>query len=267
MLVRLLGLPDDPIVVFLVISVFGLVYYFTLAGISYGIFFGWLRPRLFPTYRPDRAELGAAARLSVISIVGNAALTMPIHLLIAAGRSRIYFHVGDYGYGWLAAQCLLMLVFTETCVYWVHWALHRVPFLWKHIHAYHHRFKTNTPLVGVAFHPFDSFAQAFAHHLAVFLFPVHVGVYLFSVSFVTLWAVMIHDRVSLVRVPGLNYTGHHTLHHWYSDYNLGQYTTFWDRLVGTYRSPEGDYPDIPDEVLKPHLALAGEPAAKPALER
>jgi lathosterol oxidase len=78
---------------------------------------------------------------------------------------------------------------------------------------------------------------------------VHAGVYLASVTFVTLWAVCIHDRVSFIRWPWLNYTDHHTLHHWYSDFNLGQYFTFWDRLVGTYRSPSIDYADVPAGII------------------
>ncbi len=38
-------------------------------------------------------------------------------------------------------------------------------------------------------------------------------------------------------------------YHWYSDFNLGQYFTFWDRLVGTYRSPKTDYEDVPAGII------------------
>lgn len=260
MLVKLLGLPDHPLVIFLTVAIFGIVFYFMLAGVSYGVVFGLLGSRLFPKNPPERKEIGSSIRLSMVSIVGNAVLTVPIHMAIAAGHSNIYFDIDEYGYGWLAAQIVLMLAFTETFVYWAHYSLHHVGFLWKYVHSYHHGYKTNTPFVGLAFHPLDSFAQAFPHHIAAFFFPVHVGVYIASVLFITIWAVSIHDRISLVRLPFINYCGHHTIHHWYGDYNHGQYFTFWDRLMKTYRSPALPDPEIPDDVLRPHLALSGSAA-------
>jgi sterol desaturase/sphingolipid hydroxylase (fatty acid hydroxylase superfamily) len=31
----------------------------------------------------------------------------------------------------------------------------------------------------------------------------------------------------------------HTMHHLYFNYNYGQFTTFWDRVGGTYQVPHG----------------------------
>jgi lathosterol oxidase len=72
--------------------------------------------------------------------------------------------------------------------------------------------------------------------------------------------------VSFFRWPWLNYTDHHTLHHWYSDFNLGQYTTFWDRFVGTYRSPKVDYEYRPKSVAPTSTAptALGGRSANPA---
>ena len=70
-----------------------------------------------------------------------------------------------------------------------------------------------------------------------------------ATRFVTIWAVMIHDRVSFVRWKGINFTGHHTLHHWYENYNFGQYFTVWDRLMGTYRDPEVAWADVPPGIV------------------
>jgi len=76
------------------------------------------------------------------------------------------------------------------------------------------------------------------HFLCVFLFPVHIGVYLGMLVFVSVWTVLIHDGVSYVRNPAVNYTGHHTAHHRYNKDNYGQFFTFWDRVGGTYRTPD-----------------------------
>ncbi len=250
-LVDALGIPDHPIAVFLSLTISGYLYFLLLASISYFIFFVWKRDYFHPGYEPDREEIKKSLKWSFYSVSGNVVLMMPIHFAIASGYSKLYTDVSEYGWGWMIGQVVLLLIITETLIYWTHRALHG-DFLYKHIHKSHHQFVVTTPWAGVAFNPLDSFAQALPHHLCVFLFPMHFGVYVASVSFVTLWAVMIHDRLSFMPWRGINYTGHHTLHHWLYDCNYGQFFTFWDRIGGTYRDPENQ-PDVPEEVLRPHI--------------
>lgn len=257
-LVEALGLPDHPLAVFVALTVFGYLYFLLLAGTSYLLFFVWKRGIFHPTYRADRAEIRRSLKWSFYSVSGNVVLMMPVHLLIAGGYSKIYWDIDDYGWPWLLGQTVLILIVTETLIYWIHRALHS-DLLYERLHAPHHSFRVTTPWAGVAFNPLDSFAQALPHHLCVLLFPVHIGVYVAFVSFVTLWAVMIHDRLSFMPWRGVNYTGHHTLHHWYYDCNYGQFFTFWDRLGGTYRDPE-NAPEVPEEVLRPHFFRRREPA-------
>jgi len=214
---------------------FGVVVYVLLSGASYLVFFVWLRERFVPAYRPDRAEMWKSARWALFSISGNAALMAPVELAIIHGDSRIYFDVADHGWGWLALSAALVLVVTETSIYWIHRALH-TPWLYRRLHVHHHQFREPTPLASVAFHPFDSFAQALPYHLCAFLFPLHVWVYHGFVTLVTIWSVMIHDRIRWVPTEWVNHTGCHTAHHWFYRCNYGQYFTLWDRLCGTYRS-------------------------------
>lgn len=248
MLTHLLGIEDNPLTLFLVLTTGGLLAYFFFSGLSYLFFFVWARKRFHPDYKPNAKRDRKARKWGTISIIGNAVLMVPIHLLLANGWGQLYWDVDDYGWGWLAISALLYLVVTETVIYWVHRALH-TKFLFKWLHKHHHQFRVTNSWVSTAFHPFDSFAQALPHHLCAFLFPVHGVLYLAMVGFVTVWAVAIHDRVSVVRWKLINYTGHHTLHHWYFKYNLGQFTTIWDRIGGTYKDPEIRYPDIPEGVL------------------
>jgi Delta7-sterol 5-desaturase len=254
MLSQLLDLPDHPLVIFLTLSAGGLLIYFVLAGVSYMTFFVWAKVKFHPAHPSSRRDNVRSIQWSVFSVLGNAVLTMPFHLLMAHGYSQMYYDVSAHSWGWIAIQVVLLLLWTETCIYWIHWGLHRSDWLYENVHKPHHSFRVTTSLAGVAFNPLDSFVQALPHHLAPFLFPMHIGVYMTFVAFVTLWAVMIHDRLSFVRIPIINYTGHHTLHHWYFDYNFGQFFTFWDRLNGTYRNPEVRYQDVPDWVLRPREA-------------
>lgn len=264
MLAHLLGLPEHPMVTFLTLSIGGLIAFFALASISYGFFFVWQRKRFHPEFEADPESNRLAMFWSVISVFGNAALIAPIHWLVATGHGRVYWDVSEYGWGWLIASVLLMLITTETLIYWIHRALHG-NFLYHRLHHIHHKWRKSTPWVGLAFNPLDSFVQGLPHHLCAFLFPIHGLVYLMSVSFVTVWAVMIHDRVSFVRWPFLNNTGHHTLHHWYSDYNFGQYFTFWDRLCGTWKSPFEGCEDVPEGVLAEAWLATRDDEPEPAI--
>ena len=251
MLNRMFGLPDEPWVILITLISAGYTFFLLLAGLSYWFFFVWKKERFHPDYRPDKKEIRRSLSWSLYSIVGNALLMLPLHIAIAKGYSKVYFHVEEHGWWWVLISAALILAITETMIYWIHRALH-IPVLFRWLHKPHHSFRVATPWAGVAFHPLDSFLQALPHHLCVFLFPVHVGVYTAFITAITIWAVLIHDRLSFMPWRGVNYTGHHTVHHWYYRYNYGQFFTFWDRIGGTYKDPETLYRKIPPTVLRPH---------------
>ncbi len=245
MLTEWLGLAPTPLNIFLTIWGSGTLFFLVASSASYAFFFIWQRARFHPDYVADRATLRMAVKWGFFNILGNAVLTAPFHLLIAYGHSQIYFRVSDHPWWTIPLSIVGLLAVTETLIYWAHRMLHVSP-LYEWLHEPHHRYQRPMSWAGLAFHPVDSFLQALPHHLCVFLFPVHVGVYLTFVTFVTLWAVMIHDRVSVVRWPVINYTGHHSIHHRDFAHNYGQFFTLWDRLGGTWRDPavygcEGDY--------------------------
>jgi len=221
---------------FLSIWISGTLLFLVLSSLSYWVFFIWKKNRFNPNYVADRDEIRMAIRWGFLNIVGNAVMTAPFHWLIAAGHTRVYFDMGAYPLWWTACSVLCMLAVTETLIYWIHRGLHVSP-LYQWFHEPHHRYERPMSWAGLAFNPLDSFAQAIPHHICVLLFPVHIGVYLVSVTFVTIWAVSIHDRVSVVTHPWINYTGHHSIHHRDYDHNFGQFFTFWDRIGGSYRDP------------------------------
>jgi lathosterol oxidase len=234
---RVLGFDESPAALLLFLVFGGLTIYFVLSGASYLLFFVLGHERFHPTYQADPRANRSAMKLGALGTLGNALLMLPFQLLIANGYGRIYWDVAEHGWAWLALSFVLYLTFTETCIYWIHRALHtELGYRW--LHQYHHEWKVPTPWVSMAFHPLDSFLQALPHHLFGFLFPLHGLVYMTMLAFVSLWSVMIHDRVSLVRSGLINYTGNHTLHHWFGEYNYGQFFTIWDRLMGTWHDPE-----------------------------
>ena len=259
----LLGLGTGPLPQLVGLIVGGLVFYFGLSGLSYLVFFVLGRARFHPGYVPDPASQRSAMAWGAVGVVGNAVLMLPLQLLVTAGHSQVYWDVAEHGWGWLVLSVGLYLAFTETLIYWAHRWLHRVPFLYDRLHAIHHRWRASTPWVSMAFHPLDSFVQALPHHLAMFLFPVHGLVYLTMLSFVSVWTVLIHDRVTFVRWWPINHTDHHTVHHWCGDHNYGQFTTLWDRLMGSHRDPEVLAAADPGlrEVMSHHARRVPSPAA------
>ncbi|HMV68576.1 MAG TPA: sterol desaturase family protein [Myxococcota bacterium] len=222
-----------------ILTVAGFLGNLALSTLSYLVWFVWWRDRFNPGFIPDWGKQRGAILWGAIGTLGNAVLMTPFDLAVMNGSSNMYWDVAEHGWGWLAVSALLILVISETAVYWIHRVLHERR-MFKYIHSRHHAWREPTPFVGTAFHPVDSFAQAFPTHLCAFLFPVHGLLYVACIVSLMVWTVAIHDRVSLVRWWWLNYTGHHTIHHFYNNYNFGQYTTFWDRWMGTYREPVGE---------------------------
>lgn len=223
---------------FLMLTVGGLIFYVLTSGLSHLYYFVWRKERFFPNEKLDPKQMWLERKWAVYSLLGNAVLTTPIHHFIVNGKSRVYNDVSEYGVPWLLASILLMLVITETLVYWAHRFLHH-PIVYKKIHLHHHQFRVTTPWASVAFHPLDSFLQAAPTHLCAFLFPMHAGVYGVGLVLLMIWSVFIHERVTFMRVPLLNNTMHHTAHHKFNKYNYGQYLTIWDRMMGTYKNPLG----------------------------
>jgi lathosterol oxidase len=245
----------------------GLALYFGLASFSHWWFFIKNKERYFADEPPlERPRMHQAMRLAVWSIVGNAILATPFHLLALHGRTKLYYRISDRGWGYYALSFLLFLLFTETCVYWAHRLLHH-RLLYRHLHSQHHAHRISTPWVSMAFHPLDSFLQAVPHYLCPLIIPVHVSVYAGFVLFLMLWSFLIHDRVTFVPWKIINYTSHHTLHHLYGKYNLGQFLTLWDRLGGSYRDPTRDkrFPEAFINAWDPPRARpAGTPSASPS---
>jgi lathosterol oxidase len=248
---RSIGLPDTPLAEFLVMTAAGLVLYFGLAGASYYVVFVAGRKRLHPGYVPDRPAILDAIKWAVVGTVGNIALLIPFNVMVARGKTRIYWNLSDRSVAWLAISVVAYFVLVETGIYWIHRMMHVDP-LYRWFHQYHHRWRKPTSWVSQAFHPIDSFALALPFHLAAFVVPIYGWLFIAIQTSFSFWAVSVHDRVSLVRWRWFNHTDNHTLHHWFFRCNYGQFTTFWDRAMGTWRDPvalarEGE---VPADVLR-----------------
>jgi lathosterol oxidase len=169
-------------------------------------------------------------------------ITVPTVLPEFYGYSKLYDRIDDFGWAYAAFSIVLFLVFTDSCIYWIHRGLHH-PSIYRFIHKPHHAFTTCSPFASHAFHFMDGYFQGLPYHLFVYIFPLHRAVYLFMFILVNLWTVSIHDGVCLVPGSVVNGTAHHNEHHAHFTVNYGQFFTFWDRVCGTYMLP-GSAPPI-----------------------
>lgn len=163
--------------------------------------------------------------------------TVPWFVAEVRGHSFLYWDVNDYSLWYLALQFPLYIMFTDMCIYFIHRWLHW-PGVYKRLHKPHHKWIVPTPFASFAFHPMDGYLQSVPYHLFPFVFPLHKFSYLVLFAFVTIWTVMIHDGEYLANNPVINGSACHTIHHLYFNYNYGQYTTLWDRLGRSHRTPD-----------------------------
>ncbi|KAJ5736988.1 uncharacterized protein N7483_002113 [Penicillium malachiteum] len=167
-------------------------------------------------------------------------LTAPFFVAETRGFSKLYdFSSQSPFWGYTLLQYPLFILFTDSGIYWIHRGLHH-PLVYRWCHKPHHKWVVPTPFASYAFHPLDGWAQSLPYHIFPMLFPLQKCAYLGLFVFVTLWTVLIHDAEYLSTSKIINGAACHTMHHLYFNYNYGQYITLWDRLGGTYRTPEED---------------------------
>ena len=136
-----------------------------------------------------------------------------------------------------------LLVLDLIAQYGAHYALHKVPLLWR-LHIVHHSDTHVDVTSGTRHHPLDFLFRETAALLAVILVGMPLAFYLFYrivTVFFTYWT---HANIRLPRwlERPLSYiivTPHmHKVHHHYklphTDMNFGNMFSFWDRLFGTY---------------------------------
>jgi len=213
----------------------GTLSYLMISSFSYVFLFD-KTSRKHPRFL-ERQEL-KEMNLSLVSIPLMALPSTFIFLAEVKGYSRLYDGVeGTSGWIYMAVTVVCYLIFTDTCIYWIHKWLH-LPFFYQHIHKPHHRWIVPTPYASYAFHPLDGFLQSTPYHIFAFMVPLNKYLYMGLFIFVCCWTVSIHDGKGYYFGTIINGADHHTIHHSDFFYNYGQYFTFWDRIMGTHREPK-----------------------------
>ncbi|MEO1004026.1 MAG: sterol desaturase family protein [Cyanobacteria bacterium J06638_7] len=179
-------------------------------------------------------------RLSVLSAGVFGLCTGALLVLQAHGLTRLYARPDAFGWWYVGASYLLVLILQDAVFYATHRLFHH-PALYGWCHHGHHRSGHPTPWTSFAFDPPEALVQALFLVLVVMLLPLHLITLLAVLSTMTVWAIVNH--VDLDQLPRrfphhlfgrwLIGPAHHSRHHQHPGLHFGLYFTFWDWLCGT----------------------------------
>ncbi len=215
---------------------------------AFAILYIWRRNpfrhrRIFRDQRQSKvqffAEFARSLRTALIfSMVGAG-----VGLARSHGFTRIYLHVGDYGWLYLLGSVGAAILLHDAYFYWTHRMLH-LPFFFRRYHRAHHRSLQPSPLAAYSFSVVEALVQAGIFPLVLFLIPMHPLAILSWMIFMILKNVIGHSGFELYPAGWLNHrwsawnttVTHHELHHRHTRGNFGLYFTWWDEWMGTARS-------------------------------
>ncbi len=137
---------------------------------------------------------------------------------------------------WFVLALILLPIWSAFHFYWVHRLLH-VPFLYKRVHALHHRNVNIGPWSGLSMHPVEHllYHSMLLIHFIVPLHPIHL---IMGVIYNGPGAAMTHAGYEDLLVKDKRRlalgTFYHQLHHRYYECNYGNQEMPWDRWFGTF---------------------------------
>ena len=186
----------------------------------------------------DRAQVAHELRHSLVAITVGGAQAAIVQAMHAAGVDRLVEQVDGpmVAVAWLAG----LIAWNDLWFYGVHRALH-TPWLYRHVHAVHHRSVDVTPMSSYAFHGVEALLVTGWILPAALLAPIPLPVLGAAQALGLFNNVMSHLGFELLpawwtRAPILGWTNtatFHSLHHQKFRGNYGLFPRVWDRLFGT----------------------------------
>lgn len=222
----------------------GTIVYWVTAGIWHYVIYNLKGKEIFTERNrpfPSTAVMIDQMILAQSSLFMYAGLPLLSEWLIENKLTRCYYFMDEIG-GWVFGSIYLFLYITcvEIGIYWMHRTLHTNKFLYKYVHALHHKYNkasTLTPWASIAFNPLDGILQACPYVICLVFVPVNYYMHMFLLFFSGVWATNIHDSVPADSEPFMG-AKYHTYHHTHYHYNYGQFFIFCDQIWGTLKLPE-----------------------------
>lgn len=191
-----------------------------------------LQPRRFLSARMTRHALALG---SFNMVVGATVGGLFAWHVARGGYSSLYFDPLEHGVPWLIVSAVVTFFVIDAGLYYSHRFLHR-PWMFRHIHRWHHRYTAPIVFTTTAVHPLEFLIFEAFVLLPALLVPVHWAVYVAVVAYTYLIGMIDHSGI-VVRWPLPLHSGNrfHDDHHVYFHCNYGHHTQIFDLLHETVR--------------------------------
>lgn len=188
----------------------------------------------------DGVQLRHELRHTLVTLALGTAQALMVTALYARGWTQLSEGLGPWGLPGAVVTMVGLILFNDLWFYGLHRLLH-TPWLFKHVHAVHHRSVDVTPFSSYSFHAVEALLLTGWIIPAALIVPLPMPVLMVvqGVGFAN--NVMAHLGYELlpawwVRAPGLRWSNtatFHSLHHTRFKGNYGLFTRLWDHLFGT----------------------------------
>ncbi|KAL3276408.1 hypothetical protein HHI36_011792 [Cryptolaemus montrouzieri] len=159
------------------------------------------------------------------------------------GPCSVYYDIQEYGWPWFILQFVVIFVYQDYLTYWMHRIFH-TPWLYKHFHKMHHKYKYPTAFSVTAIHPVESIFIQSVLATPLFLFPVHWLSFYIVVMYTYYHGIIDHSGINFKSYwwqPWQPDAIFHDNHHQYFHVNFGFNICIWDTIHGTCRQKERVY--------------------------
>ncbi len=191
------------------------------------------RHRLFDRWEPLRG-------VEVLAAVGAVILNASVSMLGWWLWTLDVFTVQPFSFTRLLMDCLLMVLFMDFGMYWLHRIAHH-PFLFATVHRFHHRHEVTNPISLFVLHPVEVLGFGCLMIAFLVVYPISLGGLMAYLTLNILFGTLGHSGVepfpnSFKTTPVLSLLGtstFHAEHHEHPSHNFGFYTLVWDKLFNT----------------------------------
>lgn len=206
----------------------------------------WMAEGVYPLFRHDYSKW-KHARTNLVLL----GFVMLINVIFAAFTVGVSEWTLAHSFGilnWLSMPLWLgliitFLVFDLVAQYFVHFLLHKIPFMWR-FHMVHHSDEHVDATTGTRHHPGDYLIRecfallALAITGAPFAFYLLYRITTVAITYYTHANIKLPSRLDAVLstlfiTPNMHKFHHHFERPW-TDSNYGQIFSIWDRLFGTF---------------------------------
>ena len=200
----------------------------------------WLARRKIRITGPQKGQIKRELAASLRTVAIFAAFGTLVGIGAHFGLIPIYRDVAEYGYIWLIASTIIIIVSHDAWFYWTHRLMHR-PGMFRWFHRLHHKSHNPTPFTSYSFDASEAAMNALFFPLILLIIPAHPIALVIFTTHMMLRNAIGHCGYEIfpAGTAGKPLFGwlatvtHHDLHHENARYNMGLYFTWWDRWMGT----------------------------------